>query len=338
MSKAGYLLHCALRMNYRQLFQTADRIHAETGRSKLRLLIDMTRCGFRYGAGYKDYQLYRFYELPESVRATYVTRGVNNTINHLLNDPAFCPVFDSKEEFYKIFGSFLGRNWIDVKSCGFPAFSRFMEGRDKIVVKPGDLCCGQGVEIVKKSDYTSVRALYDSVLASGDALAEEVIVQHPEMQRLNPGCVNTVRVGTVNHDGKTGIVYAYVRIGNSSRPVDNLNAGGMCAPVDLQTGVISRPGYDKNGRTYTTHPASGCEIAGFQIPFWPEAKELCLKACAVVPQVGYVGWDVAFTAAGPVLIEGNNMPGHDILQLPPHLPADKTGMLPVFRELIPELS
>lgn len=338
MSKAAYLLRCVSRMNYKQMFKTADRIDSATGKNKLWLLNDIVRCGFRYGAGYRDYELYRFYELPDSVRATYVTRGVNNTINHLLNDPAFCPVFDSKEEFYKVFSNFLGRSWIDAKDCGFPQFSRFMEGREKIVVKPGDGCCGRGVEILRKADYSSVRTMYDSILASGDAMAEEVVIQHPDLQRLNPGCVNTVRVGTITHNGKTGIVYAYVRIGNSSRPVDNLNAGGMCAPADLETGIISRPGYDKNGRTYATHPASGCAISGFQIPYWTEAKEMCLKAAQVVPQVGYVGWDVAFTAGGPILIEGNNMPGHDILQLPPHLPADKTGMLPVFRELIPELS
>jgi hypothetical protein len=56
-----------------------------------------------------------------------------------------------------------------------------------------------------------------------------------------------------------------------------------------------------------------------------------VKAAAVrVPQVGYVGWDVAFGVDGPMLVEGNNFPGHDIYQLPEHTP-DKIGMMEKFR-------
>ena len=39
------------------------------------------------------------------------------------------------------------------------------------------------------------------------------------------------------------------------------------------------------------------------------------KAARMIPQVGYVGWDVAFTPNGPCLVEGNNFPGTR------HLPA-----------------
>ena len=44
--------------------------------------------------------------------------------------------------------------------------------------------------------------------------------------------------------------------------------------------------------------------------------------------------DVAITEKGPVLIEGNPFPGHDLLQMPPHAP-DKIGVLPHFRKYIP---
>ena len=56
----------------------------------------------------------------------------------------------------------------------------------------------------------------------------------------------------------------------------------------------------------------------------------------MVPQVGYVGWDIAVTENGPLIIEGNHFPGHDILQMPPHVP-DKIGMLPTFKKYIKEL-
>ena len=64
-----------------------------------------------------------------------------------------------------------------------------------------------------------------------------------------------------------------------------------------------------------------------------EAVELVKEAAKVIPEVAYVGWDVAVTENGPLIIEGNHFPGHDILQMPPHVP-DKIGMLPTFKKYI----
>lgn len=67
--------------------------------------------------------------------------------------------------------------------------------------------------------------------------------------------------------------------------------------------------------------------------------ELCafygLTDDQLIPQLGYIGWDIAVSETGPQLIEGNEFPGHDILQMPPHVP-DKIGMLPRFRQFLPE--
>ena len=62
---------------------------------------------------------------------------------------------------------------------------------------------------------------------------------------------------------------------------------------------------------------------------------LCEECAKVIPQVRYVGWDIAITEKGPVVIEGNQFPGHDILQLPVHCP-DKIGMLPVIKKALGE--
>lgn len=63
-------------------------------------------------------------------------------------------------------------------------------------------------------------------------MIEEVVIQHPDMNRINPGSVNTIRVYTVLSDGVSNVVYACIRMGNSDRPVDNINAGGMYSPIE----------------------------------------------------------------------------------------------------------
>ena len=41
---------------------------------------------------------------------------------------------------------------------------------------------------------------------------------------------------------------------------------------------------------------------------------MCQKAAKKLPQVRYIGWDIAFTDKGPVMVEGNEYPGYGILQ------------------------
>ena len=165
---------------------------------------------------------------------------------------------------------------------------------------------------------------------AGHVLLEECVVQHRDLMALHPCSVNTCRVITFTHGGRTKVVAAYLRIGNG-RYVDNFNNGGMVVPIEEDSGEIIYPALDKSGRLYDVHPLTGVAIKGFRIPLWDEVIALCEQAGQVVPQVGIVGWDVCVTDNGPLLIEGNDYPGHDIYQLPPHR-TNGIGVLPKFQK------
>ena len=62
---------------------------------------------------------------------------------------------------------------------------------------------------------------------------------------------------------------------------------------------------------------------------------MCKKAALVVPQVGYVGWDVAITPERPVLVEGNTLPSYDMCQNYGHID-NKTGVKPKFTAILGE--
>lgn len=336
MKRITFFIRRLFSLNYRQFFEAISRLHKKLGRSRFGLFFDMVRCGLLYGAGYRDYELCEFYNLTPAQRETYVTRGVNNRIVRLLNDPAYKHCLEDKVEFNRLFAPYIRRGWLDMRSADADEFAAFMAERDVIIAKPLDDSCGRGVEKLNKADFPSVPALYEHIRAAGAGLVEDYICQHPQVSVIYPHSVNTYRIVTVCRNGEAHVVYAFIRIGNGGRFVDNINAGGMAAPIDLDTGVIRYPAFDKNSQYYETHPMTGFRIVGHALPFWQQSLEMCRAAALTVPQVGYVGWDIAVTEVGPQLIEGNPFPGHDILQMPPHVP-DKIGMLPRFREFLPEL-
>ena len=191
---------------------------------------------------------------------------------------------------------------------------------------------GQGILKCTPEDYKDPAALYERLKNAGIGIVEDKVIQHEEIAALCPTSVNTIRVATLLGDKKEGIVYAYIRIGNG-KVMDNVDCGGMAAPVDIETGVISSVGANKAGETYEIHPMTGKKIPGTQIPYWEEAKKMCLEAMQVVPQVRFVAWDVAITPDGPVFIEGNSFPSHAIPQFAAHFP-DGIGILPRFEEFI----
>lgn len=333
MGKLSYVLGCALRMDYGELFRTVGTVHKLTGKNRLGLLADVVNCGLRYGAGFNDYLLCEFYNLTPEQRATYVTRSVNNSMVERFNNRDFYHFFDYKAEFYTKFGDYIGREWLDFSQADREAFRQFAEGREAMMVKPADGTGGKGVEKLLLKDYPDLDKLYDKLKQDRIGVVEEVLAQHPDLDALNPGSINTLRMVTIRNESGGHILYAYLRIGNSDQAVDNLHSGGMFTPVDLETGKVLYPAYDKARNTYEKHPRTGAVIQGTQIPMWERAKAMCLEAAERIPEMRYVGWDIAITPDRPVLVEGNNLPGYDFLQMPPHTP-DKIGMLPRFREFV----
>ena len=101
-------------------------------------------------------------------------------------------------------------------------------------------------------------------------------------------------------------------------------------------GVIHKNAYcDATGVYYEEHPFTHTKFNGFEIPMFFEAVEMCKKAALVVPQVRYIGWDVAITPTRPVLVEGNTLPSYDMCQNYGHID-NKTGVRPRFVEILGE--
>ncbi|MBR5288002.1 MAG: hypothetical protein IKU34_05345 [Clostridia bacterium] len=334
MSRLSYMIKRAMKMDYRAMLKTANMLHGKTGKSRIWLLQDMVKCAAKYNAGYIDYKIAEMYRLNDAQRRTQITRGISNSIVARMNDKKFWHFFDNKTEFNELFADQVKRGWINLTTATPEEFAAFIgaEGRGDIICKPIDGSSGQGILKCTPDEYADPKALYERLKAAGIGIVEDKVIQHEALSALCPTSVNTIRVATLLGDKKEGIVYAYIRIGNG-KVMDNVDCGGMAAPVDIETGVIKAVGANKAGEAYEIHPMTGKKIPGTQIPYWEEAKAMCLAAMKVVPQVRFVAWDVAITPEGPVFIEGNSFPSHAIPQFAAHFP-DGIGILPRFEEFI----
>ena len=88
----------------------------------------------------------------------------------------------------------------------------------------------------------------------------------------------------------------------------------MTAPIDEKTGIIKFPAMDKKKNIYYEHPMTKTKIVGFKIPKYKEAIKLVKIAAKVIPEIRYVGWDIAITKDGPVIMEGNEYPSYGLVQ------------------------
>lgn len=323
MSKISYLIKRISKMSYKSLFDTAKEISEKTNKPYIWILIDIIYCGIKYEAGYVDYKLFEMYKLNKEERKTIVTRGKNNKIIKKFNNMKEAYKFEDKALFNKLYDKYLNRKWLLLDN-NLEEFKNFVQDEKEIIVKPLSLSCGKGVEKIKivKKD---IEKLYNKLIENNQILVEQVAHQHEIISNVYPYAVNTVRIVTLNKK----VVAAFIRFGNNKNVVDNFNHGGMVTTINIETGMVEFPAIDKSGNVYEVHPMTNTKIIGLKIPLWNKIKKLCIEACNITPEIGYIGWDVCVGEKKPCLIEGNDFPGHDLYQLPVHR-HNGYGLMPIL--------
>lgn len=158
----------------------------------------------------------------------------------------------------------------------------------------------------------------DIIRSYGDGfLFEDAIDQHPEVTaRIGPA-IGSLRVCTVVADEEPEVLYAVWKVPSPTGMSDNFwQAGTMLALPDQATGEVlkCRRGTGPDTEWIDGHPQSGQRLTGFRIPHFEAAKALAVSAHAIFPINGVLGWDIAIGANGPLIIEANENPAHQLYQ------------------------
>ncbi|QIG50228.1 hypothetical protein G5V57_22380 [Nordella sp. HKS 07] len=146
-------------------------------------------------------------------------------------------------------------------------------------------------------------------------LVYECLANHPEIGDLSAGALCTFRLHTMlNEAGKVEHLFTMFRMSQFRRRVVETQ-DGIAAAVDPVTGVLG-PASNSSpiARWLDHHPVTGARITDRKVPFWPEALALALSTHAQLGSPINVGWDIAVTARGPIILEANKSPDVEIEQ------------------------
>ncbi|MBQ6072713.1 MAG: hypothetical protein IJK90_02230 [Bacteroidales bacterium] len=137
-------------------------------------------------------------------------------------------------------------------------------------------------------------------------IVQSKLEQHPDLARLNPTSVNTLRVMSYLSGDEVIILYAVIRIGRMGQVVDNETAGGIKADIDLLTGRIKSPAFGNPTEKDMPLTDAGAVLDGYLIPSFPQVLEFVKNLHYRLPYFRIVGWDITVDKDGrPVMIEWN---------------------------------
>jgi hypothetical protein len=168
-------------------------------------------------------------------------------------------------------------------------------------------------------------------------LFQERLHGHPALVELSgTETLQTTRVVTLVDRARTSrILLACQKIVTGDAPFDNFHdgkTGNAAAEIDPATGRLGRVVGPAPGAwrlvDLDAHPRTEIPFPGHELPLWPETLDLLDRAALAFLPLRAIGWDVALTPGGPVLLEGNAWWG------PPNL---LRIMAPVVRALEGEL-
>jgi hypothetical protein len=195
-------------------------------------------------------------------------------------------------------------------------FYAFLEKLDQdIVLKPIRSAGGSGIRVISMKDgqlySANLPCTRESVWRelSGRMdrgyLIEERVKNTGVLVSLNPGCLNTFRVVTIKtKDGLWHCASVSIKIGAQGAIADNNVQGGIQITLDTQ----GRPyhAYDfTTSAPLTFYRDTGINLMELEFDGFSSVVELALTASQKFNYLGTIGWDIAYTETGPMIIEGN---------------------------------
>jgi len=147
----------------------------------------------------------------------------------------------------------------------------------------------------------------------------------------------TARLVTAMYPDGPRLLFACFKIPTGTSIVDNFHdglGGNLLAAVNLETGTLSAAiGSARRDWPQLVqvdiHPDTRQRIAGLRLPLWEELREVALRGQRLLPGLKSIGWDMAISPDGVLVVEANYKYDMHILQM-----ANQRGLKAEFAALL----
>ena len=280
-----------------------------------RCQIDKLWGTLRVGLGDKTYDWHKFYKgFLGEFDAKYIPSDIYNPVfEYTLNDRRFSLYLQHKSmlrNFVKkenrieaivdlIDGVFYDDN-LNIVSLS-DAEEAIKTEQYPVIVKPSiGSGGGRAVEYFDKgvdvnlADYVGV----------GDFSFQKFFREGEDLKRFNPDTVNTIRMITLNLNGRCSVLSSFLRIGKGGMRIDNLSSGGMLVGIN-KDGYLADYALDKNLNKFTQSP-SGISFKGVRLSSYQTIVDYALQNHPHIPLAKLIAWDFTIDENGnPIVIEIN---------------------------------
>ena len=159
------------------------------------------------------------------------------------------------------------------------------------------------------------------------------LIPHEAVRAICGERTATVRILTILEPQGPRIFRAAWKIPAGSNWADNFwRPGNLLASIRLDDGVVQHvvSGSGLAMSEVDNHPDTKAPIVGTKVPLWEELCKAALAGAAAMPELGLLGWDIAATSTGPVIVEVNDTPDAIMPQI-----AARQGILdPYFEKFL----
>lgn len=284
-----------------------DKIFHELSMNDDNIRLDMLFCYAAYGFTPNEYLVYLLKDKSAKERKTFISDRESVVIGYRLNDLYSMRILNDKVQTYHILGKYFKRKALCIEGENDrSAFLEFAKSTPVFVKKDAKEACGRSVERIDlQRQNITADYFFDKLPPGRKIIVEELIQQADVMRQFNDSSVNTVRCTTLNVNGTIKILFCFLRTGRTGSFVDNGGAGGLIIGIDDNNGVLCTEAVDEVNHRFSEHPDSHVVFRGFQLPDWPQMIRICKEMAGLIPDARIIGWDMAYTNEGWVVVEGN---------------------------------
>lgn len=277
----------------------------------VKVAVDYAASKLLYGFSIEDYFLRgNGYTLSKYAKKRFFTLKRAFELQEKVNHPDYIHFLENKAEALNLFKDLISRKWLYVPKSSYTEFVDFCKATPIFISKPIGGMCGEGIEkhIVDCFSDEELKELWNRFVAD-DILIEECIKAHDDIY-LGSAALSTFRIFTmIDRKGDVHILKAKYRVGIGDSIVDTADGESVHYPISIKYGIVEGPGINEFLKEhYYYHPGCDKLVVGMKIPKWDQVIDIVTKAAKKIPQVRYIGWDIAITNNSVEIIEGNHNP------------------------------